>query len=180
MKVLAVLGSPHKNGPSSTLVREVLRGAADAGHEVKVYEINDMNVRGCQGCSYCKDHGVDCIVDDDLRPYWQELHGCGALVVSSPNYASQVNGPMITYMNRHYCLLDRDWKVRIHPGIKLVGVFSQGNGDPATYRAQYGWFLADFENRDMELVDTIIHTRGQSVTPDSELMRRAYETGRNL
>jgi multimeric flavodoxin WrbA len=180
MKVVAVLGSPHKEGPSSTLAREVLRGAQDAGHEIVVYEINEMNVRGCQGCRYCKEHDADCIVEDDLRPYWNELHGAGALVVSAPNYASQVCGPMITYMNRHYCLLDKDWKVRIHPGIKLIGVFSQGNPDAAGYLPQYNWFLGDFQNRAMQLVDTIVHTRELSFAPGSELMERAYRAGRGL
>ncbi len=180
MRVVAVLGSPHKEGPSSTLAREVLRGARDAGHEVVVYEINEMNVRGCQGCRYCKEHNVDCITEDDLQPYWKELHAADALVVSAPNYASQVCGPMITYMNRHYCLLDKDWKVRIHPGIKLVGVFSQGNADASAYLDRYNWFLGDFQNRDMVLVDTIVHTRALSYEPGSELMERAYRVGKSL
>ena len=180
MKVIAMLGSPREESFSSTLVRELLRGAADAGHEIVVYEINKMNVRGCQGCRTCKAHDVDCILKDDLKPYWVDLHECGALVVSSPNYASQVCGPMIVFMNRHYCLLDADWKVRVHPGIKLVGVFSQGNRDPDTYRAQYDWYLGDFQNRDMVLVDTLIHTGRQPLPPDSDLMRRAYRIGQNL
>ena len=104
----------------------------------------------------------------------------GALVVSSPNYASQVCGPMITFMNRHYCLLDKDWKVRVHPGIKLVGVFAQGNGNPENYGAQYNWYLGDFQNRDMVLVDMLIHAGRQPLSRDGELMRRAYNTGRNL
>jgi hypothetical protein len=180
MKVVAVLGSPHKEGPSSTLAREVLRGATDAGHEVKIYEINEMNVKGCQGCRYCKEHDADCIVQERLaallagiarlrRPGGQRAQLCLAGA-----------GPMITYMNRHYCLLDRDWKVRIHPGIKLVGVFSQGNNDPATYTAQYKWFLGDFQNRDMVLVDTLVHAGNQPLTPDAELMRRAYQIGLGL
>ena len=180
MKVIAVLGSPRENGFSSTLAREVLRGAADAGHQVVIYEINKMNVKGCQGCRYCKEHNVDCIVQDDLVPYWKDLHESGALVVSSPNYASQVCGPMITFMNRHYCLLDKDWQVRVHPGIKLVGVFSQGNGNPETYLTQYNWYLGDFQNRDMVLVDTLIHTSRQPLTTDNELMRRAYNIGKHL
>ena len=49
MEVVAVLGSPRENGFSSTLAREVLRGAADAGHQVVIYEINKMKVKGCQG-----------------------------------------------------------------------------------------------------------------------------------
>ena len=180
MKVVAVLGSPRTDSFSSTLAREVLRGAAEAGHEVVIYEINKMNVRGCQGCRTCKEHNVDCILQDDLQPYWQDLHQCGALVVSAPNYASQVCGPMITYMNRHYCLLDRDWQVRVHAGIKLVGVFSQGNSNPETYVAQYNWYLGDFQNRDMVLVDTLVHVGRQPLPPDCELMRRAYNTGRDL
>ena len=180
MKVVAVLGSPRQDGFSSTLAREVLRGAVDAGHQVVTYQVNVMNVKGCQACRTCKENNVDCIVQDDLVPYWKDLHECGALVVSSPNYASQVCGPMITYMNRHYCLLDQDWKVRIHPGIKLVGVFSQGNRDPERYRAQYDWYLGDFQNRDMVCVDTLVHTGRQPLTPDCELMRRAYDTGRKL
>ncbi|MDF1513125.1 MAG: flavodoxin family protein [Anaerolineae bacterium] len=180
MKVVAVLGSPREDGFSSTLVREVLRGATDAGHYVTIYQINKMDVKGCQACRYCKENNVDCIVQDDLKRYWKDLHESGALVVSSPNYASQVCGPMITFMNRHYCLLDKDWKVRVHSGIKLVGVFSQGKNNSEAYLAQYNWYLGDFQNRDMVLVDTLIHTSRQPLTPECELMHRAYNIGRNL
>jgi multimeric flavodoxin WrbA len=180
MKIVAVLGSPHEDGFSSTLAREVLRGAADIGHQVVLYEINKMNVRGCQGCRCCKENNTDCIVEDDLRSYWKDLHACGALLVSSPVYASQVCGPMITFMNRHYCLLDSDWNVRIHPGIKLIGVFSQGNGDVDAYKAQLKWYLGDFQNRAMVLVDMLIHAGNHPLTPESDLMRRAYQTGYHL
>jgi multimeric flavodoxin WrbA len=180
MKVVAVIGSPRETSFSSTLAREVLRGAADAGHQVIIYEMNKMDVKGCQACRHCKENDSDCIVKDDLIPYWKDLHECGALLVSAPNYASQVCGPMITFMNRHYCLLDPGWKVRVHPGIKLVGVFSQGNDNPEAYTAQYAWYLGDFQNRDMALVDTLIHAGDQPLMPDGELMCRAYNIGKNL
>ncbi len=183
MKVVAVLGSPHPDGPSSTLAREVLRGALDAGHEVVVYELNKMNFKGCQGCGYCKANDKDCIYDDDLKPYWKDLHESGALVVSAPNYCSQVSGDMITYMNRHYCMIGmKDGKsfVRLHPGIKLVGVFSQGNPDKEGYKAAYTWYLNDFQNRDMVLEKMIVTTRRDELKPGEGLMLEAYETGRNL
>jgi len=66
MRVVAVLGSPRSNGGSSTLARRVLDGARAAGHEVVVYEINKMNVRGCQACRTCKENLVDCVLEDDL------------------------------------------------------------------------------------------------------------------
>jgi multimeric flavodoxin WrbA len=180
MKVVAVLGSPRSDGGSSTLARRVLDGARAAGHEVVVYEINKMNVRGCQACRTCKDKLVDCILEDDLQPYWRDMHACGALVVSGVNYGAMVNGPMITYMNRHYCLIGGDNMVRVHPGIKLVGVFSQGRPDPDTYAQVYDWFLRDFQNRDMVLVDKLVHSRRMPQEQLDALMERAYQTGLSL
>jgi multimeric flavodoxin WrbA len=180
MQVVAVLGSPRPNSASSALARRALEGARAAGHEVVEYEINQMNVRGCQACRTCKEKGVDCVLEDDLKPYWKDLHACGALVVSAVNYCSMINGPMVTYMNRHYCLIGGDGRVRVHPGIKLVGVFSQGNPDLERIAHVYDWFLRDFQNRDMVLVDKLVHSaRGPQEQMDA-LMERAYQLGLSL
>ena len=184
MKVVAVIGSPHEDGPSSVLAREVLRGAQDAGHEVVVYELRNMNFRGCQACGTCKANNVDCVYPDDLKPYWKDLHEAGALIVSAPNYCSQVSGDMITYMNRHYCLIGmKDGKgfVRLHPGVKLIGVFSQGNPDREGFMDNYKWYLNDFCNRDMKLQKVIVHTSADGAcVPGEGLMKEAYEAGAAL
>lgn len=181
MKVLAVIGSPHFDGPGARLTMQAVRGAKDAGHEVTVYRVNEMDIRGCQGCNACKNASIDCVLKDDLAPYWKALHEADALIVSAPNYAANVCGPMITYMNRHYCLLDRDWRPRIHPGIRLIGIFTQGDADREKYKDVYRRYLADFENRDMKLVDMLVHTRADGVVTDEcALARQAYELGRAL
>jgi multimeric flavodoxin WrbA len=180
MKVVAVLGSPHESGASATVARRVLDGARAAGHEVVEYEINKLNVRGCQACGTCKRDLVDCIQEDDLQPYWNELHACGALLVAAPVYAGTINGPMISYMNRHYCLIGGDRKVRVHPGIKLVGVFSQGNPDLARFDAAYDWYLHDFQNRDMVLVGKLVHSPRMPQEQIDALMERAYQVGLTL
>lgn len=180
MKVVAVMGSPRRDGKTNTLIREFLRGARDAGHETVVYNVNEMNIRGCQSCYTCKNTNCDCIIQDDLKDYWKTLHEADALIVGAPNYASNICGPMVTYMNRHYCLLDKDWNVRIHPGIKLYGVFSQGRENPADYMDVYKWYLADFENRKMQLQDVLVAGGRDGLEPEGELMKRAYRNGRNL
>ena len=180
MKVVAVLGSPRPNGVSSTLARRVLDGAREAGHEVVVYEINKMNVRGCQACRTCKEKLVDCILDDDLKPYWVDLHECGALVVSACNYCSMINGPMVTYMNRHYCLIGGDGVVRVHPGIKLVGVFAQGNPDAERIANVYDWFLRDFQNRHMTLVAKLVQSARWPQEQVDALLEQAYQVGASL
>lgn len=180
MKVVAVLGSPNEKGNSSVLAKEVLRGAADAGHQVVVYEINKMKVQGCQGCGYCRKNGVDCRLDDDLKAYWKDLQECGALIVSSPNYYAQVVGPMITFMNRHYCLTDQNGDCRLPAGKKLIGVFSQGNSQADAYSAQYNWYLGTFQKSGMILADVLVHAGEEPVQPGSALMQRAYQAGKAL
>ena len=182
MNVVVVMGSPFKNGNVAKLTQEVVRGAQDAGHQIKQYNINEMNVSGCQGCRSCKNNGTDCILDDDLKPYWDDLHHAGALVVSAPNYCSTICGPMITFMNRHSCILDINWKSRLRPGIKLIGVFSQGRSEKDVYYAAYDWYLKDFENRDMVRHGMIINTGGGAAPVDEkiELMREAYQLGNSL
>jgi multimeric flavodoxin WrbA len=180
MNVVAVMGSPLKDGNVAKLTREVIRGAQDAGHQVKQYSIYDMHVSGCRGCRICKENGIDCILDDDLKPYWTDLHNAGALIVGAPNYCSTVCGPMITFMNRHYCILDLKSKSRLRPGIKLIGVFSQGNPEKDAYYSAYDWYLKDFENRDMVRHGMIVNTGKVPVDEKIESMTKAYKLGNSL
>ena len=180
MKIVCVLTSPRDPSNSSAVAMRLLEGAKENGHEAVVYNLNDMDVKGCQGCGHCKQHSCDCIVEDDLHGYWKELHECDALVIAAPNYCAYPCGPAITYMNRHYCLLEKDWKARIKPGIKLVGVFSQGNPDRERFMPAYDWFLGDFLNRGMVLAEKIVHIRADGTDEGSEMMLRAYNTGKSL
>lgn len=182
-KVVAVIGSPRNDGMSTRVVEKIIEGAKEAKHEVVVYRINDMNVRGCQNCRYCKENSVDCILNDDLKPYWKDLHECDALIVSACNYASHVCGPMITYMDRHYCILDKNFETRLEPGkIKLVGVFAQGGPVESGSFADrnYDWFLGDFQARKMVLTEKIVVGRGSDLSPGGEVMTRAFEVGKSL
>jgi len=179
MKIIAVKGSPRRKGDTNVLIDALLSGAKEAGHEVKEYFLQDMNLKGCQACYACKQPGPggNCVLRDDLLPYWDDLMEADALVLGAPIYAGSICGPMISYMNRHYCLLDKDWNVRVKPGIQVVGVFGQGVADPAEYRDRIDWFLSDFERRNMVVVDRIIKTGRTPAAEDEALLRRAYETG---
>lgn len=181
MKVIAVLGSPRKDSASSLLAERIMDGAREAGHEVVVYRINEMNVKGCQACRYCKENGVDCILEDDLKPYWKDLHECGALILAAPNYCGQVCGPMITFMNRHYCVMGLNGPTLEPDKIKLIGVFAQGGPVEGHYAdAAYDWYLNDFLARKMVMTEKFIIGRGSDLSEDGELMKSAYALGKSL
>lgn len=181
MKVVAVLGSPRQGSKSTLLAEQIMAGAKEAGHEVVVYRINEMKVMGCQACRCCKENGVDCILEDDLKPYWKDLHECGALILAAPNYCSQVCGPMITFMNRHYCIMGLQGTT-LEPGkIKLIGVFAQGRpADDRAADAAFDWYLGDFLARKMVLTEKFVIGRDSDLSEAGELMGKAYDLGKSL
>lgn len=180
MKIIAILGSPREQSASSAIVKTILKGAEENGHVCSVYEVNKMNLKGCQACGNCKKNEIDCVLNDDLKMYWNDLHEADVLIVSSPNYHANVCGPMISFLNRHYCLRKKDRTLRLKAGKKLIGVFSQGNSDVNGYESAYKWFLSRFEAYGMELQDIIVHTETMPVTDDAEIIKRAYELGQKL
>ena len=182
MLVLTVKGSPRSEGKTNKVIDEILRGAKEAGHEIKEYNIGNMAIRGCQACYACKDRVTDCVIDDELREYFADLHDAGALIVGATNYASGVCGQMVSFMNRHYCLVDEPRNVHVPAGIKVIGVFGQGRPDKSAYMDVYKWYMSDFERRHMELVDIIVASGSgrQSVPEGDELLTKAYTLGKGL
>ena len=182
MLVLAIKGSPRKEGKTNKIIDEILRGAKDAGHEVKVYNVGNMAIKGCQSCYACKDRITDCVIDDELKEYFGDLHNAAALIVGAPNYASNVCGQMVAFMNRHYCLVDEPRNVHVPAGIKVIGVFAQGRPDKSTYMDMYKWYMSDFERRHMELLDIIVASGNgrESLKDGDELLIKAYAMGKAL
>ena len=178
MKISMVLGSPREDSISTKLAMRFADGAEEAGHEIRIYNVNDMDIMGCQACGCCRKHDVDCVVEDDMEEYFTDLRQSGALVITSPNYYSHVTGPMITFMNRHYCLMDKEKKPRLEETRKLFAFFAQGAPEGyEKYIPNYEWYIGTFTSKNMELVRQII-AGGDSDT--EALYEEAYEAGKAL
>jgi multimeric flavodoxin WrbA len=68
MKILAFNGSPRKKGNTETLLSEVLLGAASKGAETRLICLNELNMKGCQGCGACRKKLGACVQKDDVSP----------------------------------------------------------------------------------------------------------------
>jgi len=155
MKVLGVGASPRKESVSNTVIQEVLKAAEAKGHEVEFIDINAINPKSCQACMACK-KGVDCVIDDGLKGYFEKLRNAGALVIGGPIYFGTYTGTLVSFLHRHYCLRDAERNVRIPAGKKLVGVVSQGQPDANAYKAAAESYLRPFTGFGMELVDILV------------------------
>ena len=178
MKITMVLGSPRENSISTQMAERFAEGAAENGHEVVTYKINEMEVLGCQACGCCRKYDTDCVIEDDMEGYFEDLRESEVLVVTSPNYYSQITGPMITFMNRHYCLMDKDKNPRLEDTKKVYGFFAQGAPEGfERYMPNYEWYMSMFTTKNMELGKMLICGGNSDV---DAFLEEAYQAGKAL
>ncbi len=132
MKVTAILGSPNKNGVTSSLAKEFVEEAKKTGSDTTVYMLNDMNYQGCQGCHICKSKKDYCILKDDLTRVFEDLHSSDVVVFATPVYFWDVTGQFKNFFDRSWSLVKPDYKtnpdpVRLKKGKKALFITSQGD-----------------------------------------------------
>jgi len=109
MKVLGIVGSPHKEGTTDMLVSEVLRGAGDSGGEVQKINLVDKKIEYCRGCRECmKDVTIPigkCAIKDDMSEILEDFREADHYVMGTPVYMMHVNARMKTFLERLYPLV---------------------------------------------------------------------------
>ena len=102
-KIIAVNGSPRRNGNTAQLLEHALRGAAEAGAETELVHLYALNFKGCISCFYCKrkdkEHGT-CAMKDDLSPLLENIKQTDALILGAPIYFMNLSAGMIAMMER--------------------------------------------------------------------------------
>lgn len=83
MYIIAFHGSPRTDGNSHVLLKEALKGIDPSKHRVKIYTLNEMNIKPCQNCGGCDTTGV-CIIDDDMREIYASIREAERIILASP------------------------------------------------------------------------------------------------
>ena len=103
MKIIAVNGSPRRNGNTAELIEQALAGARDNGAETTRVDLYTMDYKGCVSCFYCKrkdrPHGV-CALSDALSPLLSELKEADAVIFGSPIYYDNITSGMAAFLER--------------------------------------------------------------------------------
>lgn len=180
-RVVAFMGSPRKNGNTATLVKEVIRGAQDAGAETTVFDLYDMNIKPCQGCLVCRKTG-HCVMQDDFQSMFKHLVEADAVIFGSPVYICQVTAQMKLLWDRLCGLFDENFKPR-HAAKNLIMVYSQGDPNAQSFQASFQINEALLKLFGLHVVDTILVTGGgdpNTAANNKELLLKAYEAGKTI
>jgi multimeric flavodoxin WrbA len=142
MKVVGFVGSPRKSGNTAAVVGEVLHGAQDAGAETSMYNLNQLNIRGCQSCYKCQTQEGRCIQKDDMTKLYEEICSADAVVIGTPVYMFQMTGQTKIFIDRFFAFLypvgDKPGNLKSKlEGKKTVTVYTQGQPEPALFGSYF-------------------------------------------
>lgn len=102
-KVIAINGSPRRNGNTAELLQQALKGAQEAGAETELINLYSLNFKGCISCFYCKrkdkEHGT-CAMKDDLTPVIERIKEADALIMGVPVYFMNLSSGMSAFIER--------------------------------------------------------------------------------
>ena len=101
--LIAINGSPRRNGNTAQLLQHAMQGAKDAGAAAELVNLYALNFKGCTSCFACKlksrPHG-NCAMKDDLSPVLEKIKDADAIIFGSPIYFMNLSAGMIAFIER--------------------------------------------------------------------------------
>jgi len=182
-KVIALMGSPRKNGNCDILTGRVADGIKSMGGEVEICRLHQMNIKPCDGCDICRDDiGTDCIIDDDMQKLYPKLREADALVIASPIYYFSVTAQVKLFMDRCHSLGGpQGYALK---GKRIGIVLTYGDPDPfvsgagnaiGTLRDTYNYIGAEI----VGIVHGVAMDPGD-ISSNSTVMNDAFKLGEKL
>jgi multimeric flavodoxin WrbA len=83
LKIIALNGSPRPGGNTEVLLHAALKPLREAGHEVKVFQLNSMDFKPCQDCGGCVKTGV-CTHVDAMHAIYDSIREADRIILASP------------------------------------------------------------------------------------------------
>lgn len=108
-KIIVISSSPRRKGNSEILCEQFVKGAQEAGCEVKKINLNDYNIHPCIACDYCRNHENTCFRKDDANAIIQQMIDADVWVLSSPVYFYSVSAQLKLLIDRFYA---REYEIR--------------------------------------------------------------------
>lgn len=131
-KIIAINGSPHKQGCTAVLMDEIVESCGEHGADVKTYNLSGMDIKGCIGCGGCVKEGK-CVIDDDMQLLYEEIEEADGIIMASPVYFWQITSQLKAVIDRLQPFGRPNSTTEIKCGKKLVVAATQGRPDPEAF-----------------------------------------------
>lgn len=125
MKILGIYGSPRKEGNTTLLLRELLKGAKEKGAKTTEIFICDLHILPCIEDYSCTQTG-NCFLKDDMQDIYKQLIEHDQIVVAAPIFFYSVNAQTKALIDRCQAFWARKYILKQPIGggeVKRRGVF---------------------------------------------------------
>ena len=127
-KILILNGSTRAKGNTEALVEAFTNGAEGAGHSIKNFNVNKMNIRGCQGCfGGGKNPDSPCVQKDDMEKIYPAFREADVIVFASPLYFWNVSAQLKAALDRTFAFLEGDSGAQIKNSKECVMLIAAGD-----------------------------------------------------
>ena len=99
MKIIAIYGSPRRNGNTARLLQSAVAGARSAGAEVTEVVLRDLKLQPCLEIYACRKDGR-CAIKDDFHDLAEKLLSSQATILASPIFFYAVSAQVKAMMDR--------------------------------------------------------------------------------
>lgn len=177
LKVLALLGSPRKDGNTAALLDSLLKGIQDnKKNSIKKVYLNDKDISPCQECNHCQETHEPCIIKDDMQELLNEVKTSDILIFASPVFWWNISAQLKLFIDRLYSI-EHDMK-----GKKAIVVVTYAGDDPNTGPEIIKKMFAEISDfAGIELVEFLgICSGTKNVADNPDALERAYMVGKKM
>lgn len=128
MKVIAINGSPKKNGNTYEAIKAVAAELEKENIEVEIIHIGNKKISGCLGCGGCaRNQNEKCVIDDQANEWIQKMKEAEGIILGSPVYYSAMAGNMKAFLDRAFYVASANGGLFRHKvGASVVAVRRSG------------------------------------------------------
>jgi len=107
--IVAIYGSPRRDGNTAKLLQAAIAGARTAGARVDEIVLRDLKLSPCLEIYSCK-QGGECRIRDDFQKVRDLVMSCGGLMLASPIFYYAVSAHTKILMDRfHSVWVQKHW-----------------------------------------------------------------------
>jgi multimeric flavodoxin WrbA len=182
MKVIAINGSPHKEGNTFHALNMVGTELLAAGIEFEIIHIGHKEIHGCMACNNCsKNRDEKCSqIPDIVNDCIQKMKEADGILIGSPVYYSGIAGTMKCFLDRVFYVAGSNGNLFRHKvGAALVAV--RRSGGSATLDSMNHYLTYSEMILATSSYWNIIHGRSPGeVEDDAEGVQIMQTLGRNM
>lgn len=180
-RILAVMGSPRRNGNTHILVSKIVEGAKATGAVGDELFLGDLTIRECNGCHACW-KGKECSKDDDMRDIYPAIIRSDVIIFGTPVYWYGPTALMKAFIDRFVYFNCPENRQKIKGLSAVLAVpFEEDNLETAAGVVEF--FQKSLAYLEIKLLGQIIvpgvGEKG-AIRSKQEFLQQAYDLGQKL